>query len=156
MVSGSESSSVPTRGEMDGTKPVTDRGSKMVMLRAERGDRIQISEVVRAFQDHPNIPRGFAVQQRTSTFYGTELQLSPSEADRSESYLLTAPGPDAYLHLWAAITDSSGYRESWAVVAEVRAGFADDLPQYSICPNCGEPIKSLEHERLAVIDRCPV
>lgn len=141
---------------MDGTKPVTDRSSKMVMLRAERGDAVQITEVERNFQDRSDIPPGFEVQQRTSTFYGTELQLFPSEADRSESYLLTAPGPDAFLHLWAAVTDSDGFRESWEVVAEVRAAFAHELPQYCICSNCGEPIKSLEHERLAAIDSCPV
>lgn len=156
MVSDSESSPIPGRGAMDGTKPVTDRSSKMVMLRAERGDGIQISQVERTFQDHYDIPTGLEVQRRTPTFYGTELQLSPSDPQNSRSYLLTAPGPDAYLHLWAAVTDSDGYRESWEVVAEVRVAFSDELPQYSICSNCGEPIKSLEHERLAAINSCPV
>lgn len=140
---------------MDGTKPVTDRESKMIMLRAERGDIIQAGDVISKFQQEVIIPDQMEVQRRVSTYYGTELLLEPTEETQQEKYLITAPGPDAFLYLWSSETDSDGYREGWNVAAEIKASFTDDMPQYSLCSKCGEPIKSLEHVRLASIDNCP-
>lgn len=144
-----------TRGEMDGTKPITDRDSKMVMLRAERSDQLKITRVISEFETATTIPDEFEVQQRVSTYYGTELLLESTASENREKYLLTAPGPDTFLYLWASRTDSDGFREGWSVVSEIKAKFSDEMPQYSICDNCGEPIKSLEHEKLAVMDSCP-
>lgn len=140
------------RGEMDGTKPFTNRASKMVMLRGERGDPIQIDEVVTEFEDNSQFPSTVEIRQRNSTFYGTELLCEAS--DSKMKYLLTAPGPDAFLYLWGSATDSDGFREKWYTIAEVKASFTNSLPQYPICSNCGNPIKSLEHERLSSIDEC--
>lgn len=143
------------RGEMRGTKPVTDRESKMVMLRAERGDGITIDEVVHRFVNDNQVPGYLETQRRISTYYGTELLLEPDRENARSKFLLTAPGPDTYLYLWASETDADGFREGWRVAAEVKASFSDKLPQYSICSQCGEPIKSLEHEKLAATDNCP-
>ena len=99
---------------MNGTKPVTDRESKMVMLRAERDDIIQLGDVISKFQQGITIPDRVEVQRRTSTYYGTELLLEPIEDSQREKYLLTAPGPDAFLYLWTSETDSDGFREGWS------------------------------------------
>lgn len=143
------------QGEMDGTKPVTDRDSKMVMLRAERGDIVESREVISKCQEEVAIPNRLEVQRRVSTYYGAELLLRPTDSDSREKYLITAPGPDSYLYLWSSETDEDGYREGWSVAAEIKASFSDDIPQYSLCSKCGEPIKNLEHVRLAAIDSCP-
>lgn len=142
------------RGRMDGTKPITDRESKKVMLRGERGDKIQISDVIADFEEGQDFPEEIEIQQRVSTYYGTELVLEGLEKSETSKYLLTAPGPDTFLYLWAAETDADGYRETWSVIAEVKARFTDGVPQYAICNQCGEPIKSLEHEKLAAMDNC--
>lgn len=143
------------RGSMDGTKPITDRSSKMVMLRAERGDRIEVAQTLARFQgDHP-IPDELEIQRRVSTYYGIELLLQPVSPDANEKYLLTAPGPDSYLFIWSSETDAEGYREKWSALGEIKAQLSDNLPRYPICEDCGEVIKSLEHERLAATDNCP-
>ena len=144
-----------TRGKMDGTKPVTDRNSKMVMLRAERGDTINKREVVSKFQEGRIVPNRLKVQRRVSTFYGAELLLEPTNDGHREKYLITAPGPDSFLYIWSSETDEDGFREGWKLSAEIKVSFSDGIPQYSICSLCGEPIKSLEHARLAATDNCP-
>jgi len=141
---------------MDGTKPVTDRDSKMVMLRAEREDTIDQTDVVSKFQEGRLVPDQLKVQRRVSTFYGTELLLEPVIDGHREKYFLTAPGPDTFLYIWSSITDENGFREGWNLIAEIKASFSEGIPQYSICSLCGEPIKSLEHARLASTDSCPV
>lgn len=144
-----------TRGRMDGTKPVTDRNSKMVMLRAERGDIVENRGVISEYKEEATIPDRLEVQRRTSTYYGTELLLEPTDNPSQEKYLITAPGPDSYLYLWVSDTDEDGFREGWSIAAEIKASFSEDIPQYSLCSKCGEPIKNLEHVRLAAIDSCP-
>lgn len=140
---------------MNGTKPITDRDSKMVMLRAERRDRIKVTKVVSKFDSGARILDEFEVQQRVPTYYGTELLLEPMAEGNRDKYLLTAPGPDTFLYLWASETDSDGFREGWSVVSELQAEFTNEIPQYAICDNCSQPIKSLEHEKLAAMDDCP-
>jgi hypothetical protein len=141
-------------GDMDGTKPITNRQSRMVMLRADRGDSIQIDDTIEYFITNASVPAELEVIQRTSTYHWTELLLKNTPDDQHSMYLLTAPGPDAFLYLWSSETDKDGYRIGWSKIAEVKASFCDGLPKYTICNTCGEPIKSLEHERLAVIDKC--
>lgn len=143
-----------TFGDLDGTKPITDRDSKMVMLRGERGDEIQAIEIIEGIEDHGPIPDKFKITQRLQTYYGAELQLKPSPPYNNSSYMLTAPGPDKFLYLWTSETDDDGFRKGWSKVAELKVSFSEDIPKYPICNVCGGPIKSLEHERLAAIDQC--
>jgi hypothetical protein len=72
-----------------------------------------------------------------------------------ESYLLTAPGPDTQLLLWNGNYLDDGERYGWEKLAEVTAQFADDQPQYDLCPECGQPMQTIEHERKAAVGRCP-
>jgi hypothetical protein len=144
-----------TRGEINGTKPVTDRKSKQVMLRAERGDKIRVQELIAQSKGELEIPEKFEVQQRVSTYYGRELLIEPTASEEHCKFMLTAPGPDTFLYLWSSETDSEGFREGWSTIAELKADFTEGIPQYSICQNCGNPIKSLEHEKLALVDNCP-
>lgn len=136
---------------MNGTSPITDLKSKRVMLRGERGDYILISSIEQSFMDEADRTGEMEVVRRESTYYGPELELRTKQRER---FLLTAPGPGSYLHLWAPLSDSKGRITSWEVSAEVRAKFSSEMPQYSICNRCGEPIRSLEHERMAILGKC--
>jgi hypothetical protein len=131
--------------------PVTERDSKLVMLRAERGDNIQIVNIEGRLQTGIDIPSEATVTKRSDSYFGPKLVLT----EGSESYLLTAPGPDAQLLLWVANRTDAGEREGWQKVAEVTAQFADDQPQYDLCPECGEPMQTIEHQRKASVGRCP-
>lgn len=143
-----------TVGDLYGTKPITDRDSMMVMLRGERGDPIRIDCIVNRHKTGFTIPGKFSILRRVTTYYGPELLLDRSGETNSSKYLLTAPGPDKFLHLWVSETDEDGYRIGWNLIAEVKSSFEEGLPQYSICSKCGEPIKSLEHERMAALEQC--
>lgn len=132
-----------------GTKPVTDSDAKTVMLRAERHDVLERTGVVERFTSAA-LPRAFTVVQRTTTYYGPRLLLEAADAN----WLLTAPGPDTQLLLWREHTDDAGYRERWAHAAEITATIAD-TDQYDVCGQCGNPIRSAEHERLATLGECP-
>lgn len=151
MDSGAEWGTLSGVGDMDGTSPITDLGSKKVMLRGERGDYIVISDVEQEFDSVETLPREMEIVRRESTYYGPELELRTEDRER---FLLTAPGPGSYLHLWVPETDSEGRITGWNVSAEVRAGFSSNVPRYSICNRCGEPVKSLEHERMAILGKC--
>ena len=131
--------------------PETDYSSKMVMLRAERSDRIQIVDVVTRLQQSGSIPSEVTVQKRTTPYFGPKIRL----ADGQDSYLLTAPGPDTQLLLWSGNYIEEGERYGWNKLAEVTAQFADDQPQYDLCPECGEPMQTIEHQRRTAIGRCP-
>lgn len=136
---------------MDGTSPITDLDSKRVMLRGERGDYILISNIEQTFDVEWDWPGEMEVIRRESTYYGPELELRTEEKER---FLLTAPGPGSYLHLWAPQYDSKDRITSWEVLAEVRATFSSEMPNYCICNRCGEPIRSLEHERMSILGKC--
>jgi hypothetical protein len=145
----------PADREPDGTAPVTDHDSKTVMLRAERDDNVRVVDIVDRFSEREPVPRELTVIQRSNLYYGPKLLLHSSREGRDYNYQLTAPGPDTYLYLWAAETDTDGFRKAWYKLAEVRAVFGADQPQYDICPDCGGPIKTLEHERYSAFGECP-
>lgn len=131
--------------------PATEYSSKMVMLRAERGDNIQVIDVVTRLTQNGDIPSETTVVRRTTPYFGPKLVLTADE----ESYLLTAPGPDTQLLLWSGNYLADGERYGWDKLAEVTTQFADDQPQYDLCPECGQPIQTMEHERKAAVGRCP-
>lgn len=132
-------------------EPVTDYACKMVMLRGERHDEIALSEVVTRISHSADIPTDATIVQRNTPYFGPKLLLHSDGLN----YLLTAPGPDAQLLLWYPETDEYGERCGWNKLAEVKAEFLDDQPQYDLCPECGEPLQTIEHERKAAVGRCP-
>jgi len=137
--------------QMAGTKPVADYESKTVMLRAERKDKIRLTKICNSFIEQSDIPSEFSVAQRTNTYFGPQLLLDAA----NHLYQLTAPGPDTYLLLWKLEPPSDGDNQRWIQIAEVKADFDGDQPAYNVCPDCGEPIQTAEHDRLALIGRCP-
>lgn len=134
----------------EGVKPLTDYDSKTVMLRAERKDEVKITEVVRQLESKGHPPSEFTVLERTNTYFGPELLLEAEETN----YLLTAPGPNTYLVLWKESTEDRDFRTGWTQIAEVKAEIAE-TPQYEFCTQCGNPIRSVQHERLASLGQCP-
>lgn len=132
-------------------EPITQYDSKIVMLRSERHDSIEIENTVTEIRPGHHIPDQLEVVRRTSTYFGPKLLVR----EAGDRYLLTAPGPDTQLLLWAADTGPDGFRKRWKKVAEVTARFADERPQYDLCPICGEPLQTLEHEREAAFGICP-
>lgn len=141
----------PLSGRSDpDSEPVTEYDSKMIMLRAERHDDIEIEEVIEEIDSTSSIPDSYSVTQRTNTYYGPKLEMKSRQSD----FMLTAPGPDAHLLLWKAKTNADGFRQSWCKLAEVKAKFGESQPQYDLCPYCGEPLKTLDHERDSAVGRC--
>lgn len=135
--------------ELISTDPETDSPSKTVMLRAERGDCVEVSDIVNTIGVPESFPRTFDVIQRTETYHGPVLLL---EAD-DEEFQITAPGPDFNLLLWASILDDDGSQIRWRKAAEVCAKIVDRSP-YQLCDNCGRPIRTTEHKRLSAIQKC--
>lgn len=129
----------------------TDYHSKLVMIRAERHDKIVITGVRRQLRSGIEIPNRVKVVQRTDPYFGPKLLLY----NDSHNYLMTAPGPDSGLLLWKSVVDSNEQRTGWEKLAEVTARFVDDLPQYDFCPQCGEPLNTLKHEKQAELGCCP-
>lgn len=142
-----------SRGDMDGTEPITDSRSKQVMIAGERRDNIEIVEIVETFEEEKILPGSLTIVRKTSTYYGPELMLH-AEQNGDQNYLLTAPGPDSYLLLWKANTDGRDIRRSYSIIAEVKAKLMEDST-YELCPDCGQPFKTIEHERAAAIGQCP-
>lgn len=133
------------------TEPITEHQSKLVMLRAERHDRIAIDSVESRLQSGQSLPDELTVVRRTDAYFGPKLLLD----DGVKNYLLTAPGPDTQLLLWGGEFADDGLRRGWQKLAEVTATLRDEQPQYDRCPMCGEPLKTLEHEREAAFGMCP-
>ncbi|WP_135855206.1 hypothetical protein [Halorussus salinus] len=123
--------------------PKTNPETKRVLVRAERNDELKITTVVSNFEDI-NVPDFVKVVQRLMTYYGPKLRV---EAD-DEQYLVTAPGPDTQALLWRQ-EDSA-----WHKAAEIRLDFTGSLPEYDICPDCGETLSTIAHERRAAIGAC--
>jgi hypothetical protein len=121
------------------------------MLRAERHDRIRIENVVTRISPGQTIPDELTVVKRTTAYFGPKLVVESA----GSNYLLTAPGPSSQLVLWHTNEGPDGLRGEWEKLAEVTAKFEDDQPQYDLCPVCGEPLKTLEHEREAAFGSCP-
>lgn len=132
-------------------EPTTTYDSKIVMLRAERHDRIRIENVVTSISPGQAIPDELTVVKRTTAYFGPKLVAESA----GSNYLLTAPGPSSQLVLWHTNEGPDGLRGEWEKLAEVTAKFEDDQPQYDLCPICGEPLKTLEHEREAAFGSCP-
>lgn len=122
-------------------KPETTPESKRVMLRAERKDTI-------AIEDGPI--EEATVARRTDPYFGPKLLLHHEETG---NWMLTAPGPQSQLMLWEAVTNENDFREGWEQWGEVRAGLLD-TKQYDICSYCGEPIKTIDHERQSLFGAC--
>lgn len=131
--------------------PDTEYNSKMVMLRAERHDEIHIVDIVTQIQQGKDVPSEAVVAKRSNPYFGPKLTLSAN----GQSYLLTAPGPDSQLLLWSGNYLDDGERYGWNKLAEVTAQFADDQPAYDLCPECGQPMQTIEHQRKASVGRCP-
>jgi len=119
----------------DNSSAGTDCQSKTVMLRGERHDTIHIHGL-----GDVNVVR------RTQPYFGPKLLLHDEE--RNQNWLLTAPGPHSDLQLWQPRTGDEG-RVGWEKFETVTARI-ESVDQYRIC-ECGEPIKTLEHERKAAM-----
>lgn len=135
-------------------RPTTSHESKTVVLAAERGDRVKIGEVIKAFHEDQFIPEELTVLKRNSTYYGPKLRVHAESDGDDHNFLLNAPGPATELMLWAGETRKSNGIESWYRLAEVRARLAEDQPSFEICPQCKNPVRSVEHERLASLGMC--
>lgn len=101
------------------------------MMRAEHGDEIRVD--------------GFGVcevVQRQLTYYGPKLRIQPEAGDRQ--YLLHAPGPSAELELTTPQGETVG-RYPAAL---------EGTKKYDMCLHCGEPIKTVEHQRRSAIGAC--
>lgn len=142
------------KGEIDGLEPVTDYDSKTVMMAAERHDKIEITDTVDQFADRISIPDEVCVIQRTDTYYGPELLVHATIDGIDHNFLLNAPGPDSHLCLWAGETTEDNKRKGWFAAAEVKATLAAEQPPYERCQQCGELIRTIEHEREAVMGSC--
>jgi hypothetical protein len=136
--------------------PATDSRSKTAMLQAQRRDTITITTVVERYNEEP-IPNYAEVVKRAATYYGPNLTLH-AEADGVErNYMLTAPGPDAHLLLWADVaeTDEDGrrWRSGWQPAAEVKAE-VHEVGKLSLCDVCYQPMETIQHERESAFGIC--
>lgn len=122
------------------TEPATEYSCKEVMLRAERHDSL----VVEGYGE-------LTVSRRTETYYGPKLECTGP--DEESTFMLTAASPAHDLWLWRAIETEGGLQEGWELVDEVTAEVGE-VSQYDICPHCGEPLRTLEHEQQAAVGLC--
>lgn len=120
----------------------TDHTNKQVMFKAERDDVVEITEVHQTVVDRP-IPDELKITRRDVTYYGVSLE---GVSDDVDMYQITCPGPDFELLLWYGDTNDEGYVEEFVKAAEVSAEIGR-VTQYDMCPECGEPMKTLRHER---------
>jgi hypothetical protein len=127
---------------------VTDYDAKMTMIKAERRDEILLEPVDDVEME---IPSTVTVARRTETYFGPKLLLYDESAE--QNWLLTAPGPESQLHLWPPQHADDGLRRGWMDPIEVTAD-VDATTQYPICSRCGEPLKTLQHEREAAFGLC--
>lgn len=146
------------RHDPETTEPVTDYDSKTVMLQAGRRDTISIVEVVDRLRDEIEVPDTVSVIKRGATYFGPELQLHAEHDGTDYNYLLTAPGPDAYLLLWGATVrvDDEGrrWRRGWYPGAEVKAYLHEPENPYRYCDQCREPVETIQHEREMLFGIC--
>lgn len=132
----------------------TDYDSKTVMIAAERNDHILITDVVQKIDANIEIPADVIVIQRKEKYYGPELLVHAKINQKDYNYLITAPGPNSSLCLWAANTTEDNKRIGWFIAAEIEATLAAEQPPYKKCGQCGELIKTIHHDREAVIGNC--
>lgn len=142
------------RNQMNGTEPITSHDSQTVMIAAERNDQINIQEIVSRFSNDYQFPDEVTVIQRVDTYHGPEL-LVHAELDGIDwNYLISAPGRHAHLYLWVGDGPVDGKRRTWEAIAEIKASLAVEQPPYEICPDCGELIQTIQHEREAISGNC--
>lgn len=134
--------------------PTTDYESKKVMIAAERRDHIIITDTIQQLADDVEIPAEVSVVQRTDPYYGPKLLAHATVDGEDVNYLLTAPGPDSQLLLWAGEMNDKGMRKGWYKAAEVTATLAPEQPPYPLCDQCNEPIRTIGHERMSVLGMC--
>jgi hypothetical protein len=139
---------------LNGLQPTTTSGSKLVMLAAERRDRIEVNSTIEKFFEGDEIPDRLTVLKRSSTYYGPKILAHAQISDKEHNFLITAPGPASELILWVADTDEDNYRKSWYRLAEVEVNLAEDQPSFDVCSQCNSPIRSVEHERMASLGMC--
>lgn len=123
----------------------TTISTKRVFMRAERDDKLRITDVIENIGEK-SIPNTATVIQRNETYYGPKLRIEAP--DGPEQYLLTAPGPETQAILWS----KSG--SDWREIAEVCLDFDESTPQYDICLHCNEPLSTVAHQRRSVIGAC--
>lgn len=123
--------------------PKTNPATKRVLVRAERNDELEITGVDLYFEEI-SLPDVVTVVQRLKTYYGPKLRVEGN----GEQYLVTAPGPDTQALLWQQ-KDAE-----WQKAAEICLEFTGSIPQYDLCPDCGEPLATIAHERRAAIGAC--
>lgn len=148
-------------GENDGPQnlafegqPATDSDSKSVLIVAERNDLIEITNIVFQIEPEAVVPLELSVIDRRERYYGPELLLHSEIDGVDRNFLLTAPGPTSQLRLWIAKRRDGTYRNGWIAAAEVQAALAAEQPPYEICEQCGDEIRTIEHERMSVLGRC--
>lgn len=132
--------------------PETDQSSKQLMLCGETQDEVGISTVEERLSDNLEIPDELIIKQRTNTYYGPKLLVI---SNSGKEHLITAPGPDSHLLLWAGNQNDRGNRRGWIKLAEVTAHLIDDKSRYHLCQQCNEPLQTADHQRLAAIGQCP-
>lgn len=151
---GEGGSLLPTR-QLDENEPVTEYDSKTVMIGGEKDDKIIVEEIVRRFSNDSYIPDEVTVIKRMETYYGPELFLRSKADGRTFNHTLHAPGPTAQLYLWNAKTRNNGQRRyGWELVAEIKAVFSSEQPPYERCQTCNELIRTVEHNRKALMGIC--
>lgn len=121
---------------LNDTEPATSYETKMVLMRAEPEDHIEID-------GHGE----YEVVKRQQTFYGPVLYLSPADGDGAN---LKAYGdPRRQLVLSERVTDENGMVRGERPVGDAEAELVE-TKQYDMCA-CGEPLKSREHRRQAYL-----
>lgn len=134
--------------------PETDTESKTVVIASERHDIIEITNVVTRYEPEEVIPSEFSVVRREQRYYGPELLLYSEIEGTDQNFLLTAPGPTEQLRLWAAQKTDADQRSGWVVVADVQVALSAEQAPYESCEQCGEKIRTIEHERMSALGRC--
>lgn len=131
--------------------PKTNADSKGVMLKAEHRDTVHVGSVEDQFLEEYSVPDSLRIKQRTITYFGPKLL---AENEDGTEFLLTAPGPGSQLMLWVGKDNTRGKREGWIQLAEVSARLPDSIDKYHLCPQCGDPLKTADHERQASLGMC--
>lgn len=134
--------------------PETNSDSKTVLIAGERDDNVGITNIVSRYDTDAIVPSELSIIRREERYYGPELLLHASIDGVDQNYLLIAPGPTEQLQLWAAQRTDKNSRDGWIAVAEVQAALSAEQPPYEICDQCGEEIRTIQHERMAVLGRC--
>lgn len=140
--------------QTNGLRPTTSSDSKFVILTAERGDYIDITEVTNLLESNAEVPSMVSVIRRDSTYYGPKVLVRSETGSGNRHFMLSAPGPTSELILWAAEITEDDYYESWSSIAEVKASMGDQQGPLKICSECSNPIHSIEHERMAELGLC--